>query len=266
MIPKKIHYVWVGNNPKPELVLKCIESWKRHLPDYEIIEWGNESVSLIDNQYLQEAFTHQKWAFVSDVIRLYALYTQGGIYLDTDVEVRQSLNPFLTNSFFTGHEIYNNRCLPVITAVLGASPKNTIIKDILDKYNNLHFIENNKLNMMPNTERFAQYFKEEYNISPPYNAESTIKLTDNSYIYPYYYFCTPKPNHVNYTIHLFDGSWIPGFARRDKLRFLNLSLTRFKRVSKNDVLDIGIKDHILFTIPISKNTKYALILNKCVNN
>lgn len=261
MIPKKIHYVWVGTNPKPELVLRCIESWKEYLPDYEIIEWGNDTISLIDNQYLQEAYEHQKWAFVSDVIRLYALYHHGGIYLDTDVEVRQSLDQFLTNDFFTGHEIYNDKCLPVITAVLGAAPKNVIIKTILEEYENITFIENNKLNMTPNTERVTQYFKERFNITPPYNPESIIELTNNSYIYPYYYFCTPKPNHPNYTIHLFDGSWIPGFARRDKLTLRNLSLTRFKRIAKNDALDIGIKDRVLFTIPISKDLKYALILN-----
>lgn len=261
MIPKKIHYVWVGNNPKPALVLKCIDSWKEHLPDYEIIEWGNDAISLIDNQYLREAYQHQKWAFVSDVIRLYALYHHGGIYLDTDVEVRQSLDPFLTHDFFTGHEIYNETCLPVITAVLGAAPKNAIIKALLDNYDNLSFIENNQFNMMPNTERVTHYFREHFNVHPPYDAESTIELTDNSYIYPYYYFCTPKPNLPNYTIHLFDGSWIPGYARRDKLTLFKLSLSRFKKVAKNDAFDIGIKDRVLFTIPISKDVKYALVWN-----
>ena len=259
-IPKKIHYVWVGNAPKPDLVIKCIESWKKYLPDYEIIEWGNETVSLIDNQYLKDAYQHQKWAFVSDVIRLYALYHHGGIYLDTDVEVRQSLDSFLDHDFFTGHEVYNNQCLPVITAVLGAKPQNTIIKALLDNYDAISFIEGNQFNMMPNTERVTQYFKESFNINPPYNAESTIELLPNSYIYPYYYFCTPKPNAPSYTIHLFDGSWIPGFARRDKLKLFNLAISRFKRVAKNDALDLGIKDKVIFSIPVSKNLKYALIL------
>lgn len=120
MIPKKIHYVWVGDKPKPELVLKCIASWKKHLPDYEIIEWGNDFLNTINNKYVQEATLAKKWAFVSDYIRLYALYHQGGIYLDTDVIVKANLDQFLTHDFFTSYEIYHSTILPMMTAVIGA--------------------------------------------------------------------------------------------------------------------------------------------------
>ncbi|HBN5713989.1 TPA: glycosyltransferase, partial [Morganella morganii] len=87
IIPKKIHYVWVGNKPKPQLVLDCISTWEAHFPDYEIIEWNNEKFKDISNKYAEEAFANKRWAFVSDYIRLHALYHEGGIYLDTDVEV-----------------------------------------------------------------------------------------------------------------------------------------------------------------------------------
>ncbi|MEN7470513.1 glycosyltransferase family 32 protein, partial [Providencia stuartii] len=90
MIPKIIHYIWVGNNPKPQFVLDCIETWKQHLPDYEIMEWGNDCLETINNTYVNEAIKNKKWAFASDYIRLYALYNYGGIYLDSDVEVTQS--------------------------------------------------------------------------------------------------------------------------------------------------------------------------------
>ncbi|MDE9567382.1 glycosyltransferase, partial [Xenorhabdus bovienii] len=73
MIPKKIHYVWVGDKPKTKFVLVCIDTWKKFLPDYEIIEWNNENVKNIKNNYMEEAFINKKWAFVSDYIRLYAL-------------------------------------------------------------------------------------------------------------------------------------------------------------------------------------------------
>jgi len=73
-IPKKIHYVWIGESPKSEFILKCIESWRKHLPDFEIKEWGNDSLLKIENRYAIEAYNNKKWAFVSDYIRLYALF------------------------------------------------------------------------------------------------------------------------------------------------------------------------------------------------
>ena len=85
MIPKIIHYVWVGSAPKSDLILKCIESWKKYCPDYKIREWNNDDVSRIDNAYVKEAFNCKKWAFVSDYLRLYALKTQGGFYFDSDL-------------------------------------------------------------------------------------------------------------------------------------------------------------------------------------
>ena len=99
MIPKKIHYVWVGTAEKPDSVIKCIESWKKYCPDYEIIEWGNEEFEKIKNKYARQAFENKKWAFVSDYIRLYALYNHGGIYLDTDVEITQNIDRFLVHDF-----------------------------------------------------------------------------------------------------------------------------------------------------------------------
>lgn len=262
MIPKKIHYVWVGNSPKSQLILNCIESWKTQLPDYELIEWGNESIKDIDIPYLHEAYEHKKWAFVSDVIRLYALYTQGGIYLDTDVEVRDSFNSFLKHDFFSGYELHNNIYSPIVTAVMGARPQNSIIKDLLDNYKLNSFItDKNRFNLLPNTARVTKYFEQKFKISPPYDGETTLYLTENSVIYPYYFFCTPKKNKPNYSIHLFDGSWIPGFARRDKVTFAGYSITRFKRVANNETLDLGINDQIILIINVSKNKKFALIRN-----
>ena len=84
MIPKTIHYCWFGGNPLPELAQKCITSWKTHCPDYEIIEWNESNFDITCCDYVREAYNAQKWAFVSDVARLYALVTQGGIYMDTD--------------------------------------------------------------------------------------------------------------------------------------------------------------------------------------
>ena len=101
-IPKVIHYCWFGGNPLPELVQNCINSWKKYCPDYEIIQWDESNFDISSNQYVAEAYAARKWAFVSDYVRLYALYHNGGIYLDTDVEVLKPLDCFLNEEAFTG--------------------------------------------------------------------------------------------------------------------------------------------------------------------
>ena len=83
-IPKIIHYCQFGNSPKTKLVKKCIASWQKYLPEYEIREWNNADILNCNNQYVQEAYKAKKWAFISDYFRLYALYNYGGIYFDTD--------------------------------------------------------------------------------------------------------------------------------------------------------------------------------------
>ena len=100
MIPKKIHYCWFGGKPMPENGQKCILSWRKWLPDYEIKEWNEDNFDIHINQYCHEAYDNKKWAFVSDVARLYALVTEGGIYMDTDVEVLRSFDDLLENDFF----------------------------------------------------------------------------------------------------------------------------------------------------------------------
>ena len=86
-IPKTIHYCWFGKGQKSELMLKCINSWKKYLPDYEIIEWNEDNFDINSNEYVKEAYENKKYAFVTDYVRLYVLLNYGGIYMDTDVEV-----------------------------------------------------------------------------------------------------------------------------------------------------------------------------------
>ena len=86
-IPKKIHYVWMGGALKNELALRCIESWKKYMPEYEIIEWNESNFDIDKFNYTHEAYDQKKWAFVSDAVRTYALQKYGGVYFDTDVEL-----------------------------------------------------------------------------------------------------------------------------------------------------------------------------------
>ena len=140
MIPKKIHYFWFGGAEKPESVKKCISSWKKFCPDYEIIEW-NESNSNIDFcNYTRQAYEAKKYAFVSDVLRLWAVYTYGGIYFDTDVELLKSYDDLLGNEGFIGFE--NNNYINT-GQCFGAVKENAVVGQMLDCYKTLDFDEDN---------------------------------------------------------------------------------------------------------------------------
>ena len=99
MIPKKIHYCWVGGAPKPESVLVCINSWKKYCPDYEIIEWNETNYDFTKNKYMQQAYENKKWGFVPDYARLDIIYEHGGIYLDTDVEIIKSFDVAISSIY-----------------------------------------------------------------------------------------------------------------------------------------------------------------------
>ena len=125
MIPKTLHYCWFGNGKKSELVQNCIQSWKKAMPDYTIIEWNESNSDITANKYISEAYSANKWAFVSDYIRLRVLFEYGGIYLDTDVETLKSFDAFLNNEAFTGFESNDS----IITAVIGAEKKQCVFKN-----------------------------------------------------------------------------------------------------------------------------------------
>jgi mannosyltransferase OCH1-like enzyme len=128
-IPKIIHYVWVGPAPLTPLVKRCIESWQKYLPEYELKLW-NETNSPMQHHYVQEMYKQKKWAFVSDYIRFWALENEGGIYLDTDTEVLKSFDSLLKHGAFFG------KTKDGITAagVIGATPHHEAIKAMLKVY------------------------------------------------------------------------------------------------------------------------------------
>ena len=120
MIPKIIHYCWFGCGKMPDLALKCIESWKKFLPDYELRLWNEDTFDINSVPYVKEAYEARKFAFVTDYIRLWALEREGGGYMDTDVEVYKPLDEFLDKEGFTGFEDIH---YPV-TATMGAEKGN----------------------------------------------------------------------------------------------------------------------------------------------
>ncbi len=139
-IPKKIHFCWFGGNPKPPLAEKCIQSWKKHCPDFEIIEWNEKNFDVTQNRYCREAYEAKKWAFVTDFARLKILYDQGGIYFDTDVEMIRPIDDLLELPCFLGIE-RSTRCVEVATGLgLGAEVRHPLMGEMLADYEDLPFL------------------------------------------------------------------------------------------------------------------------------
>lgn len=139
MIPKIIHFCWLSNDPYPLKIQRCINSWKKNLPDYQIILWDTKKFPLKNSIWVEEAYNAKKYAFAADYIRFYSLYHYGGIYLDSDVEVLKSFDSFLHLPYFMGAE----KAGTIEAAILGAQKGQDWVKTCLDYYNNRHFILNN---------------------------------------------------------------------------------------------------------------------------
>ena len=140
-IPKIIHYCWVGGNPKPQSVLYCIESWKRFCPDYEIREWNETNYDFTKNEYMHQAYEAKKWGFVPDYARLDIVYTYGGIYFDTDVELLRSLDELLNQDGFMGFENTGDGEFFVNCGHgFGASPHNEVMRQARDLYDQVSFL------------------------------------------------------------------------------------------------------------------------------
>ena len=150
MIPKIIHYCWFGRNPLPESAVKCIDSWKKFFPDYEIKEWNEDNFDVNIIPYTREAYEAKKYAFVSDYARMWILYHYGGLYFDTDVEVIKSMDDIVVRGSFMGVETNGSERKTFFVNPglgLGLESDNVVCRDVLDIYQNLCFrTENGEVN------------------------------------------------------------------------------------------------------------------------
>lgn len=138
MIPKIIHYCWLGPDPFPQLVVHCIDSWHRFLPDWEFRLWDKTYIEIINSTWVREAFKAKSYAFAADYIRLWAVYHYGGFYLDTDVEVLRDFSPLLSLPYVFGIENVSGK---IEAATFGSEPGNIFIKDCLSFYDReAHFL------------------------------------------------------------------------------------------------------------------------------
>jgi mannosyltransferase OCH1-like enzyme len=200
-IPKIINYCWFGGNKKPRLIEECMKSWHKYLPDYKIVEWNETNFDINSISYVKQAYEQKKWAFVTDYVRMYALYTTGGIYLDADVEILKPLDKFLVHRAFTGKETNDL----TLAAVMGAEKGHPWIKMIMDWYAGA------RLTMTPNTQTVTQ-------LSKPYIEKKVydfVYLKNGVVIYPQDVFApfdhrlmTPTPTEHSYAIHHFAGTWL----------------------------------------------------------
>lgn len=202
MIPKIIHYVWVGGNPKPAKIQKCMRTWQKHLQGYKIVEWNEHNFDIHANKYVEQAYRAKKWAFVSDYIRAKAIYEQGGIYLDTDVLVLTDLHDLLNNRAFVGFENKDNP----FTAVFGAEPGHPLLRDMLAYYADRDFSFDSHDQMAGvNTVSVSDLLKEKYHAKPN-NKEQWLPY--GIHVYPDGVLCNPSRNSE--TIHVFTGTWMEG--------------------------------------------------------
>lgn len=142
MIPKTIHFIWFGGNPYPEKVQYCMDSWKKHLPDYQFKLWNEETFDINAYPFTRDAYRMKKYAFVSDFVRIYALANEGGIYLDTDVEVLKSFDDLLKERVVLGTDDSGN-----LTALMAAEKNHPYFRHILGIYENRSFfLDNGELN------------------------------------------------------------------------------------------------------------------------
>lgn len=205
MIPKIIHYCWFGGGRLPKLAKVCIRSWRKYCPDFRFLCWTEKNTDLSMLPYAREAYMEGKYAFVSDVVRLYVVYKFGGVYLDTDVQLIRPIGGLLRYDAFFGFEISS-----VATGLgFGAVKRARIVQLLFDDYDNLHFISEGRLDLTPCPARNRHVFSE-YG----FRLDGTLQMKNGVALFPSEYFC-PKnyfSNRIKLTehtvaVHHYSASW-----------------------------------------------------------
>ena len=225
MIPKVVHYCWFGGNQLPDDAKKCIESWKKFFPEYEIKEWNERNFDINCCDYVKEAYAAKKWAFVSDYARFWILYHEGGLYFDTDVEVIKDMSNIIAKGAFMGCET-DDKCNPGLG--LGANPGLGLYKEILDYYEKIHFLieRNTTETVVTHTSKILK--------NHGWVGNGEIEQIEGVTIYPPEYFCPMdyKTGKLDITpntrsIHWYTASWQSSYSKaKTKLQqLLGPSLT-----------------------------------------
>lgn len=213
-IPKVIHYCWFGKGKMPALSEKCIKSWKKYCPDYKIVCWNEDNFDINQNKYAKEAYMCGKWAFVSDYVRLKVLYEEGGIYLDTDVELIKPLDKLIEENGFMGFDDNG-----LISTGLGFACEkgNELVLKLLQDYDDISFIlPDGTYDTTPCPDRNTKIL---INLGMDIKNKDQIfmgmHILPEDYLCPMKYYTGKKIITKNtYSIHHFCASWISETSKR----------------------------------------------------
>ena len=241
-IPKKIHYCWFGGKKKSRFILRCIETWKRYMPEYEIIEWNESNFDLNEHRFAREAYEAGKYAFVSDYVRIYVIYHYGGIYFDTDIEVRKNFSDNLTGAkFVIAFELSDS----IMTGFFAAQEGNPAIREILSYYEDIGFYnEDGTMRLTPNPIIFANELTK-FHLT--FNGQYQ-EIGDAMRIYPNEVFGGYNVYDMIYTVtdqtmlvHHYTASWrtvreeIPVICKKIMLKLFGVEFFRFLRKNKHRI-------------------------------
>ena len=225
-IPRIIHYCWLGGAEKPESVLRCIASWKKYCPDYQIKEWNESNLDINSNRYTQQAYEAKAWGFVPDYLRLWIVYNYGGIYLDTDVQVLRCFDSLLNNKAFIGFERDtgdSNGMFVNCGQGFGAEPRNEVIAAHMALYEDLQFaLQDGSYNRTPSPHYTTSIMKQ-FGLD---NKRNETQDLGSIVVYSDDYFCPKsfatglvRKSKNTYSIHQFDGSWFSAEERERRYRW-----------------------------------------------
>jgi hypothetical protein len=220
MIPKKIHWCWLSGDPLPKNLQRCVDSWKRIMPDYEIILWDTKRFDIHSVKFVEEAYNARKWAFAADYIRQYALYTEGGIYLDSDVKVFRRFDDFLHHSAFSAVE-YTPKVIPlrntanphlgyaIQAAVIGAEKGNEYVKKCMEYYHTADFDPRYDMYNAGIAPYVMAKVAEQYGFQYDSDINKPQFLEGNIAVYPPSVFATAYAcaNMKSYALHCCAGGW-----------------------------------------------------------
>ena len=216
MIPKIIHYCWFGRGEMPKLMKKCIRTWKKYCPDWEIICWDEDRFDINSTVFTAQAYQARKFAFVADYVRLKVLYEMGGVYLDADQELLKPLEPFLHHKAFVGFLNTNE----ISAGVVGAEPGHPVIGEMLGLYEDKRFSSQDGIDLTPNTVGMTDLLKQHGLV-----IDDSYQEIREMAVYPQTYFCPTSCITVEHciskdtvSIHLWAGSWHSEKGRRDMKR------------------------------------------------
>lgn len=231
-IPKVIHYCWYGNGPKPDCFEKCYASWKKYAPDYEIMEWNESNTNIQDHPFMRQAYEAKKYAFVSDVARLKILYDYGGIYLDTDVELRQPLDDLLGYSMFfffnTGDEINTG-------LGFGAEKMQKTLAVLLADYDTMEFSLDTYKSIACTKVNTANLCRSEPGFEP---VNRTQILNNHAYLSSY--------DYSKFALHLYAFSWKnEDDQKADRFKKKNIRFFGLRRFLRNPKIFDFFREHKL---------------------